>query len=72
MAAPPPGTILPSTTTIDSIFTTLFGTRSTHTSSTPVYKWSDQKGRIIGIWPDGTMCIAHFEARPFYPAVLRL
>jgi hypothetical protein len=70
-APPAAGTAIPSNTTIDALFTALYGTRSSHTTPTATYKWVDV-GRIEGVWPDGSHCTAWLEARPLYPAVLRL
>jgi hypothetical protein len=68
---PAAGTAIPSNTTIDALFTALYGTRSSHTSGTPTYLWVGV-GRIQGQWPDGSHCTMWCEARPLFPAVLRL
>jgi hypothetical protein len=67
---PAAGTVIPPSTTIDALFTTLYGTRSSHTTPTATYVWV-APGRIQGQWPDGSHCTAWLEARPLYPAVLK-
>jgi hypothetical protein len=66
-----PGSTIDPATTIDELFTALFTTRSTETSGTPDYMWTDV-GVIKGIFPDGSLCSARLEARPLAPAVLAL
>jgi len=68
---PSTGTAIPSNTTIDALFTTYFGTRSTHTTPTASYAWAGNN-KIVGTWPDGSHVTAWLEARPLFPAVLRL
>jgi hypothetical protein len=58
-----PGTPVPATTTIDTIFSSLYPTRSANLASGVSYRWSDPT-TVQGLWPDGTMMLAHFEARP--------
>lgn len=75
-AAPPPGTAVPGTTTIDTLFTTMFATRSGDLG-TPVYAWATPN-MIVGTFPAGTSPTAQnatamfcrFEARPNAPSVL--
>lgn len=75
-AAPPPGTAVVGTTTIDALFTTMFATRSGDLG-TATYAWATPTS-IIGTFPAGTTPTAQnatamfvrFEARPNQPSVL--
>ena len=68
-AAITPGTAIVSTTTIDALFTSLFATRS-GTQGTIAYLWSDPV-TVMGTYTDGSCVMAHFEARPFAPTVIK-
>jgi hypothetical protein len=59
------GTAIPGTTTIDAIFTAIYGTRSA--ALTPnTYRYSDWN-QVQCYFPDNSMIVARFEARQFYP-----
>jgi hypothetical protein len=64
-----PGTAVPSTTTIDALFTAVFATRNGAASSAPAYVWNTAAS-IMGYWSDGSAMFAWFEARPLTPSVL--
>jgi hypothetical protein len=51
-AAPAPGTAIVGTTTIDALFTTMYGTR-TADLGTPTYRWSDWR-TVQAIFPANT------------------
>lgn len=75
-AAPPPGTAVLGTATIDSLFTLMFATRSGDLGVAS-YVWATPNS-IIGTFPAGTTPTAQnatamsckFEARPNQPSVL--
>jgi hypothetical protein len=59
------GTAIPGTTTIDAIFTAIYGTRSA--ALTPnTYRYSDVN-QVQCYFPDNSMIVARFEARAFAP-----
>lgn len=67
------GTSIPASTSIDSLFSVLFPTRSADLAGTPIYSWADENGTLIGSWPNQTnypAMYARFEARPNAPSVL--
>jgi len=68
---PIPGTVIPSNTTIDALMSSYFQTKSADKASTPTYSWAAY-GRVLGTWPDGSHVTMWIEARPLYPAVVRL
>lgn len=53
LTAPVPGTVIPAATTIDAIFTAVFGTRSADlgTAGTPTYTWGTNN-QICANWPN--------------------
>jgi hypothetical protein len=59
------GTAIPTTTTIDAIFTAIYGTRSA--ALTPnTYRYSDVN-QVQCAFSDGSMIVARFEPRAFAP-----
>jgi hypothetical protein len=64
-----PGTSVPSTTTIDALFTAVFATRNGAASSAPAYVWNTDTS-IMGYWNDSSAMFVRFEARPLTPSVL--
>jgi hypothetical protein len=67
------GTSIPASTSIDSLFGTLFPNRSADLAATPSYSWADENGTLIGRWPNQPnypAMYARFEARPNAPSVL--
>jgi hypothetical protein len=78
LAQPAPGTAIPSTTTIDALFTTLFATRSADLGAAS-YAWSSAPNTIVATFPAGTTSaalngcalFAKLEARSVYPSSIR-
>ena len=68
---PVPGTVIAPNTTIDALMSSYFQTRDSGRSSAPSYKWADY-GRVAGVWSDGSHVTLWLEARPLYPAVVKL
>ena len=73
MAKPVPGTSIPSTTTIATLFNTCFANQSAQ-HGTPTFQWSGPN-EIVANFPAATTQNAtsskmymHFEACAFYPA----
>jgi hypothetical protein len=62
------GTAIPGTTTIDAVFTAIYGTR-TNAPGTITYRYSDLNV-VQGYYSDGSMITARFEPRPFAPVVI--
>jgi hypothetical protein len=59
------GAAIPTTTTIDAVFTAIYGTRSA--ALTPnTYIYSDVN-QVQCAFSDGSMIVARFEARAFNP-----
>lgn len=56
-----PGTAIAGSSTIDSLFNSLFANRS-GTQGTIAYLWSDPT-TVMGKYADGSCVMAHFEAR---------
>lgn len=80
LAAPAPGTVIVSTTTIDTIFTTVFGTRSADltTAGTPTYTWAGPFS-ILANWPglttpqntgNNSQMFCRFECRQMAPSTI--
>jgi hypothetical protein len=78
LAQPAAGTAIPGTTTIDSLFTTLFATRSGDLGAAS-YAWSSAPNTIIGTFPAGTTnsallgcaLFAKLEARAVFPSNIK-
>jgi hypothetical protein len=77
LAAPAPGTAIPSTTTIDALCTTLFATRSSDLGAAS-YAWGITGTSIIGTFPAGTspsatQCeiIIAFNPKQVWPSILQ-
>jgi len=70
MPAQTPGTVIAANTTVDALFTALFGNRS-GTQGTIAYSWNTPN-TIMGKYADGSCVIAKLEARPFTPTVITL
>jgi hypothetical protein len=59
------GAAIPGTTTVDALFTAIYGTRSA--ALTPnTYRYSDTN-QVQCYFPDNSMIVARFEPRAFYP-----
>ena len=63
-----PGTSVPSTTTVASLFSTMFATQ-TNTQGTLAYQWSTPQD-LQAFYTDGSIMTAHFECRPYAPCVI--
>ena len=77
LTAPVPGTAITAATTIDAIFTAVFGTRSADLSAQPTYSWATPN-RIVAQWPavisngiiNNSAIFATFEARQMAPSTI--
>jgi hypothetical protein len=59
------GAAIPGTTTVDALFTAIYGTRSA--ALTPnTYRYSDVN-QVQCYFPDNSIIVARFEARAFAP-----
>lgn len=75
--APVPGTVIPAATTIDAIFTAVFGTRSSDLAATPTYSWATPN-QIIAQWPavisggiiNNSAMFATFNVRQMAPSTI--
>lgn len=75
LTAPVPGTAIPAATTIDAIFTAVYGTRSSDLSAQPTYSWGTNN-QIIAQWPgvlsnnigNNSAMFATFIARSMAPS----
>lgn len=77
LTAPVPGTAIPAATTIDAIFTAVFGTRSADlvSAGTPTYSWGTNN-QILATWPaltsnnliNNSAMFATFIARAMAPS----
>ena len=63
-----PGTAVVSTTTVATLFSTMFATQ-TNTVGTIAYQWSTPQD-LMAFYTDGSIMTAHFEARPIAPCVI--
>jgi hypothetical protein len=75
-AAPAPGTAIPGTTTLDTLCTTLFATRSGDLGSAS-YVWGVTGTSIVGTFPAGTtpsaqqcQIIVAINARQVWPSII--
>jgi hypothetical protein len=75
LVKPVPGTSVPGTTTLATLFSTAFPNQSAQ-HGTPTFQWSGPND-LIANFPAATtqnasssMMVIHFEARAFYPATI--